>query len=231
MDELIKEALAFKDLTDTFSLWEALISMSLSFVLALAVGWIYRITHESPSYSKSFVQTLVIMGVVVSVIMLVIGSNIARAFSLVGALSIIRFRTAIKDSRDVAFVFLVMAIGMSCGTRFYKLAILFTAFSFGMIYTLHRLRVGEKVFRDKLLRVSLDPQIDFNVVFKPLFDKYLSSFKILESVTSPDGARQSVSWNVQFHKANSELDFVRELRALSKDDHVQLLSGDDYVTI
>ena len=63
------------------------------------------------------------MGMVVSIIMLIVGANIARAFSLVGALSIIRFRNAIKETRDVGFVFFAMAIGMATGTKFYLLAI------------------------------------------------------------------------------------------------------------
>ena len=67
------------------------------------------------------------MGTVVSLIMLIIGSNVARAFALVGALSIIRFRNAMKETRDVGFIFLVMAMGMAVGTRFYLLAIFATA--------------------------------------------------------------------------------------------------------
>ena len=66
------------------------------------------------------------MGMIVSLIMLVVGSNIARAFALVGALSIIRFRNAIKETRDVGFIFFAMAIGMAIGTRFYSLAVVAT---------------------------------------------------------------------------------------------------------
>ena len=83
------------------------------------IGLVYRLTHRGISYSQSYVQTLVMMGMVVSLIMLVVGSNIARAFALVGALSIIRFRNAIKETRDVGFIFFAMAIGMATGTRFY----------------------------------------------------------------------------------------------------------------
>ena len=94
----------------------------LSFVLCAVVGFVYRVTHRGISYSQTYVQTLVFMGMVVSLVMLVVGSNIARAFALVGALSIIRFRNAIKETRDVGFIFLAMAIGMATGTRFYILA-------------------------------------------------------------------------------------------------------------
>ena len=101
----------------------SLSSLSLSFVLSATIGWVYRATHRNVSYSQSYVQTLVILGMLISLIMLVVGSNIARAFALVGALSVVRFRNAIKETRDVGFIFLVMGVGMACGTRFYTLAV------------------------------------------------------------------------------------------------------------
>ena len=84
----------FEDLTGTFSVADITMAMLLSFVLCSIVGLTYRMTHRGISYSQSYVQTLVLMGMVVSLVMLVVGSNIARAFSLVGALSIVRFRNA-----------------------------------------------------------------------------------------------------------------------------------------
>src|SRR5690625_5306092 len=107
------------DLSGTFSIADVLLSLSLSLVCSLVVAWVYRRTHKNVSYSQSYVQTLVLCGMVIALIMLVVGSNIARAFALVGALSVIRFRNAVKETRDVGFIFLVMAIGMTTGTRFY----------------------------------------------------------------------------------------------------------------
>src|SRR5687767_11828066 len=114
--------LNFEDLTGTFSVMDVAIALALSFVLSVMIAWVYRATHRNVSYSQSFVQTLIILGMLISVIMLVVGSNIARAFALVGALSVIRFRNAIKETRDVGFIFLVMAVGMAVGTRFFTLA-------------------------------------------------------------------------------------------------------------
>jgi hypothetical protein len=114
--------LSLEDLTGVFSVTDVVICLLLSFVLSSAIGWVYQITHRGASYTQSFVQTLVLNGMVVSVIMMIVGSNIARAFALVGALSIIRFRNAVKETRDVGFIFFTMAIGMAIGTKFYLLA-------------------------------------------------------------------------------------------------------------
>jgi len=111
MDELMREINQFSDLTNTFTMIDVAIMFGLSFVLTLILGMVYRWTHRGVSYSQTFVHTLIIMGITVGFVMLIIGSNLARAFTLVGALSIIRFRSAVKDPRDLAFVFMAMAIG------------------------------------------------------------------------------------------------------------------------
>ena len=76
----------------------------LTLVLTVVLAKVYMYTHRGYSYSKSFVQSTVLIGVTITLIMVVIGSNIARAFALVGALSIIRFRNPVKDSRDIVFI-------------------------------------------------------------------------------------------------------------------------------
>lgn len=84
--------LDLQDLSGTFTAFDVAASLTLAFILSSAIGWVYRRTHRNVSYSQSYVQTLVIVALVISVIMLVVGSNIARAFALVGALSVVRFR-------------------------------------------------------------------------------------------------------------------------------------------
>ena len=85
-------------------------SITLSFLLSLVIAWVYKYTYKGVSYTQSYVHTLIMISMIVAVIMLIVGSNIARAFSLVGALSIIRFRNAVKDTRDVGYIFFTMAL-------------------------------------------------------------------------------------------------------------------------
>src|SRR4030043_940481 len=126
MDWLAQVFGDFEDLTGTFSVLDITVGLIGAFVLTALVGLVYRITHRGVSYSQSYVQTLVLMGVVVALIMMIVGSNIARAFSLVGGLSILRVRHAVKETRDVGFIFCAIAIGMACGTKFYSLAAIAT---------------------------------------------------------------------------------------------------------
>src|SRR6185503_10871369 len=130
------------------------VGLVLSTLLILALVQTYRATHRGAVYSASFLQALFVLGACTTLIMLVIGNEIARAFSLVGALSIVRFRTAIKDPRDVGFVFASLALGMACGTGFYYQAIVFTLFLCGLLLLLGRLSVGRAETNEAIVRVT-----------------------------------------------------------------------------
>ena len=119
------------------------------------IGWTYSATYTGVTYSRNFYQVLLIMAVVTCVIMVVIGSNIARAFSLVGALSIVRFRTAVKDGKETAFVFFAIAAGMACGTRMYLEAGVLTVMLSGVSYLLHRLQLDSQSVKEELLRLKI----------------------------------------------------------------------------
>lgn len=130
------------------------LAMTVAALLVFVLGAVYRYTHRGTSYSQSFIVTLFLMAVATSVVMMIIGSNIARAFSLVGALSIIRFRTAVKDSRDTGFLFAAMIAGMGCGTGFYLASICLTAFVSVLMLILHYADYGIKAKMESVIRVT-----------------------------------------------------------------------------
>ena len=103
-----------------------LLSLLLAFVLGQVLAWVYYFTHSGLSYSKSFVQSLILITVVVAMVMAVIGNNIITAVGLMGALAIIRFRNIIKDTRDIAFIFCALVVGMATGSQRYATAIVGT---------------------------------------------------------------------------------------------------------
>lgn len=189
MDQLIKEGLYFfksgGDQTVAITLWETVFALTMSLVCSAIIGWVYRFTHKGIGYSQSYVQALILTSLVTTVIMMVIGSNIARAFSLVGALSIIRFRNAIKETRDVAYIFFAMAIAMANGTRFPAVALTGTGFISSVLVVLSFSNFGRNVKNtERLLRIQLPPGVDPEVALAPamdsLFDRY--SIVLVESV-------------------------------------------------
>lgn len=102
---------------------DVLANLLVALVCGLILSIIYRLTYRGPSYSVTFVNSLVLLSIIAAIIVMVIGNNIARAFGLVGAMSIIRFRTAIRDTMDLVFIFLSLALGMACGVGLSAVAI------------------------------------------------------------------------------------------------------------
>jgi uncharacterized membrane protein YhiD involved in acid resistance len=106
-----------------FTPQNVLLSLLLAFVLGQVIAWVYYFTHSGLSYSRSYVQSLVLVTIVVAMVMAVIGDNIIRAFGLMGALAIIRFRNVVKDTRDIVFIFCSLVVGMAAGSQRYAIAV------------------------------------------------------------------------------------------------------------
>jgi len=231
MDELLKELERTGDLTGTFTFLDIALVLVLSFALSLVIGWVYRFTHKGVSYSQSYVQTLVIMGTVVSLIMLIIGSNIARAFALVGALSIIRFRNAMKETRDVGFIFLVMALGMAVGTRFYLLAIFSTAMLTAFVVALFKFNMFAKEVRERILRIQLPVDRDHEEAFEEPFRRHLDEHRIISMETVRAGVLQEVVYSVVLKKSATPKELIEAIRARNDNQKVTLVLGQQEVDI
>lgn len=106
-----------------FGLSTLLLSLLLAFCLGQMAAWVYAWTHGGLSYSRGFTQSLVLLVVVAALVMYVIGDSLVAAFGLIGALAIIRFRNALKDTRDTVFVFASLILGMACGSQRYAVAV------------------------------------------------------------------------------------------------------------
>lgn len=106
--------------TNTSISWQqALFALLMSLVMGLWLYSVYRVTYRGTVYSKSFNQMLALLCVITTAVMLVISGNLALSLGMVGSLSIIRFRTAVKEPRDIAFLFWAVSIGLACGAEFY----------------------------------------------------------------------------------------------------------------
>ncbi|MEO6708695.1 MAG: DUF4956 domain-containing protein [Planctomycetota bacterium] len=188
-DEFIKMLQTQGGEGDQLAMREVVLALALSLVCSIVLCFVYRFTHRNASYSQSYVQALVVMGLVTTLIMIVIGSNIARAFSLVGALSIIRFRNAVKETRDVAYIFMIMAIAMACGTRFYGVALLSTAIFASVVLVMHFVNFGSsKKSPERLLLVQLPPGLSAETALEPILRKLFESF----SFVSMESVRQGL---------------------------------------
>jgi uncharacterized membrane protein YhiD involved in acid resistance len=127
--EFVHQLLDYETFTHGINFVDMGVAMLLATILGAMTAKTYRKVQYGVNYSRNFEVSIVLIAVVVTMIMAVVGSNIARAFSLVGALSIVRFRTAVRSGLDITFIFFAVAIGLCLGSRFYVTA-LFSSFWF-----------------------------------------------------------------------------------------------------
>lgn len=215
----------FQELSGGFSVLDVTLALTLSFALSAFIGWIYKITHRGASYTQSFVFTLVLNGMVTAVVMMIIGSNIARAFSLVGALSIIRFRNAIKETRDVGFIFLTMVIGMAVGTKFYLLAIIAAVVISLMILLMTRFNWYAREMSGQILRIQVPDGLPFDTMFDRLFVKYTSSSELISVDSAHGGLLTELTYSIGLKKPNQIQEFLAEIKRLNGNNQVALIAG------
>jgi len=213
------------EITDVFTVGDIVFTIILSFLLSLVVAWTYKNTYKGVAYTQSYVHTLILMGMVVSIIMLVIGSNIARAFTLVGALSIVRFRNAIKDTRDVGFIFYAMGMGMAVGTRFYLLAVVSTLMIAFIWWGISTLNMFAKDVQEQILKVRLPADMPYERLFSPVFASYLARHDLIAIETVQAGLLTELVYGVEFKKKADPRAFMEELRRLNDNNKVALITG------
>jgi Domain of unknown function (DUF4956) len=133
--EFLTKALAEGQAADP---WEVLVRLVAALVLGGVVAWIYARTMRGDESAASLPTTLVLLAVLIAMVTQVIGDNVARAFSLVGALSIVRFRTVVRDTRDTAFVIFAVVVGMATGSQHPWVAVLGILVAGGASFALAR---------------------------------------------------------------------------------------------
>ena len=100
-----------------------IMGLLLAFVCGHAIAWVYMFTHTGLSYSRSFVNSLVVIPTIVSMVMLVLSNNLVTAFGLMAVFAIVRFRNILRDTLDTSFILSVIVVGMACGTLKFATAI------------------------------------------------------------------------------------------------------------
>lgn len=193
---------------------EALVSLILAFVLGQAAAWLYVYTHVGLSYSRAFVQSIIILTVVLCMGMMVIGNNIAIAFGLIGALAVIRFRNILKDTRDTAFIFFTLIVGLATGTGRYSMAVLGTAmFSLVVLY-LHWTQFGSRDTSDGFIRFKFDLAAIAPDAIHSALKRYCSSMTLV-SQRFPEEGDGEVSYRLVMRDPRNAEEFVTYIRGLT----------------
>lgn len=224
MQDQIEEALTHIQAVSNYAPHDIVINMGLAFLLGMLISFVYKITHKGLSYSQSFMLTTVFVTIIVAMVMMVIGNNIARAFALVGALSIIRFRTVVKDTKDTAFIFLALAAGMAAGTGNYFLAMVGTIIVLVVAAILDVTNYGslnktEFILKMRIAKTSEDP------AYSQVVNEFAKTSNILHVEASGDGESSRLSFDIIMRKDAEPRDFVQRLREVEGVSEIILVAS------
>ena len=157
--------------------------------------------------------------------MLIVGSDVARAFSMVGALSIIRFRNAVKETRDIGFIFLTMVIGMATGTRLYLLGIIATVIISLIIVLMTRFDWYSRDLSNHILRIQVPEGTPYGTIFDNVFIRYTNASELIGVTNISHSNMTELTYSIGMKKTNQIHAFIIELKNLNGDNQVTLISG------
>lgn len=210
------------------SLPQAAANLAMALVCGLLVARFYRwVTHRA-SNAHAFVSALIALSMITCVVIMVIGNNLARAFGLVGAMSIIRFRTAVKDVRDIVFIFFSLAVGMASGVGLAGIALAGTvAIGLAMV-VVEQAQGRTRRQRDYLLQISYSPDTAGEPPYAAALARHCRRHHLVNTQSETGSDALEVSFYVSLRSEDASGDLVSELRDLPQIDHVNLYFDEDY---
>ncbi|MDR0916209.1 MAG: DUF4956 domain-containing protein [Oscillospiraceae bacterium] len=198
-------------------------ALGVALALGLLVSFVYIRTHKTRSPSQSFAVTLVLLPAIIATIIVLVGSNVARAFSLAGAFSIIRFRSAPGDPKDITYVLFSMAVGLAAGMGFLLYAAIVGVVMCGVMALLEVLKFGKARGTEKILKITIPENLDYQNAFDGVMQKYTLSNTLRRVKTADLGSLYELNYSVVTRDGLSEKDFIDELRCRNGNLNITLV--------
>ncbi len=208
--------------TESLSFSGMLAALGTSLILGLVISLVYLNTHRQEGYSTSFLITLIMLPAIICIIILLIGNNVARAFSLAGAFSLIRFRSAPGDPKDIAYVFFTLAVGLACGMGFLAYGAIFSLILCLVMIVLHYTGFG-KVKADVMqLKITIPESLNFQGLYDDILSKYAETWKQKQVKTTDFGTLFQVVYYITLKSGINQKQFLDELRCRNGNQNISL---------
>jgi len=198
------------------------LAMGISLALNLAIAALYRKTYKGTRYSQDYVQTLIMIGVVTTILIMVVAGNGAIAFGMFAAFSVIRFRRTLGQSRDLAFVFFAMAIGMVVGAGQFLMAITITAIVGTAVYILTRMDAFAPRRASHMLTLRMTSDMDFEELLKPVFDQFADRVQLVSVSSAQAGMMTELRYGLQLKLGASTPKLLEALHLVCGNNRVIL---------
>ena len=197
---------------NAISISESMIGVAVAVVIGLVIAFVYTLISKKDGYNKSFIVGLALLPAIVAAVILLVGSNVARAFSMAGAFALVRFRSAPGSAKDISIVFFSMASGLACGLGFVTFAVCFTVLILVVLVIISVTGFGGSSDYKKQLRITIPENLNYMTVFDDVFEKYLSENVLRKVKTTNMGTMFELTYECRMKDDNTQKQFIDELR-------------------
>lgn len=199
-------------------------ALLLSFVLCSVIAKLYQLTFQSLSYSRAFVHTLILGGMITCMVMMSMGDSIARGVGVLGALSLIRFRTVVRDPRDMMFLFATLGLGIACGAGMYAVAVTGCILLSAAIVLLNWAPFATRRRYEALLRFLVEANADtVRQDIDRIMAECCSAYTLVAMREAVQGDLLEYSYQVRLIDPSYQIDIVKKLEALDTVAEVNLV--------
>lgn len=195
--------------------------LAVALILGAVVAGVYHLARGKAASASGLAATLVLLTVLIAMVTIVIGNSVARAFSLVGALAIVRFRTVVEDTRDTAFVIFAVGVGMAVGAGFLAVPLVAIPFAAAAALLFHP-RGRSAAARDYTLTVRVGLGHEPERLLRGVFDKHVTQARMTSAVTARQGAALDLTYEVSLRRPDANLALLAELSAVEGVQSVEL---------
>lgn len=201
-------------------------NLMVALVCGIIIALVYRFNYKGPSYSVTYVNSLVLLTLITSIVILVIGNNLARAFGLVGAMSIIRFRTAVRDVQDIVFIFFALSIGMAAGVGLHVIAIVSTVIISLVAIVLVSFNFAAPQKQEYLLQLAYYSESQNENIIRTVLKKYCRAYKLVNLKNIGEDQIEAF-YQVSYRRKRKSGDLLRDLKQLDSVLSVNLFFDQD----
>lgn len=209
----------------TITLGRALTIMGCALALAVAIMLVYIFTHRRTGFRPSMLMTVMVLGPIVVIIVISVGSNLARAISIGGGLALIRFRNRVDDPRDLLYLFLSLASGMACGVGFIGFGLISVVLILVILFFCSLFGIDRIGGRGKRLRILVPESLDYTGVFDPILKKYCRSFHLNRIKTADYGTVLELDYRVVMSNKAQEKEMIDEIRTRNGNLNITLVEN------
>lgn len=196
-------------ITDTFSITSFLICMAAALILGGLLAWVHSRYNNS---SKGFIMTLALLPAMVQMVILLVNGNLGTGIAVMGAFSLVRFRSIPGSAKDISSIFMSMAIGLATGTGYIAAAVLFLLIVGGASVIYNSTSFGEPKQKEKELKITIPEGVDYMEVFNDIFKEYTTKVELVRAKTSNMGSLYKLNYQIILKNPVKEKVFIDELR-------------------